>query len=91
MATQYAKSKTPGADLDALATLLEAEANISDAVVVGSIESDGLTNDGSANRMDGTVAILITGTADTDITAAIAAVGSLVKVTNALASSDAET
>lgn len=91
MATQYAVLKTVGGDLDALATLLEAEANISDAVVVGSIESDGLTNDGSANRMDGRVAILITGTADTDITAAIAAVGSLTKVTNALASSDAET
>lgn len=91
MATQYAVLKTVGGDLDALATLLEAEANITDAVVVGSIESDGLTNDGSANRMDGRVAILITGTADTDITAAIAAVGSLTKVTNALASSDAET
>ena len=83
MATQYAVLKTVGGDLDALATLLEAEANISDAVVVGSIESDGLTNDGSANRMDGRVAILITGTADTDITAAIAAVGSLLKVPNA--------
>lgn len=91
MATQYAVLSTVGGDLDALATLLEAEANITDAVVVGSIESDGLTNDGSANRMDGRVAILITGTADTDITAAIAAVGSLLKVPNALASSDAET
>lgn len=90
MATQYAVLKTVGGDLDALATLLEAEANISAATVEGHIASDGLTNPG-ATESNGTVRILITGTADTDITAAIAAVGSLTKVTNALASSDAET
>lgn len=90
MATQTAVLKTVGGDLDALATLLEAEANISAATVVPPYESDGLTNPGST-RDNGVVSILITGTADTDITSAIAAVGSLTKVTNALASSDAET
>ena len=90
MATQYAKVSTPGADIDALCTALELEANITDAVVEGHYESDGLTHAGTT-RSDGVVQILITGTTDAAITSAIAAVGSLLKVTNALASSDAET
>jgi hypothetical protein len=89
MATQTAVLSAI-ADIDALCTALESEANISDAVVVPPYESDNLTNPGST-RDNGVVSILITGTADSDITAAIAAVGSLRKVTNALASSDAET
>ena len=90
MATQYARVSTPGADIDALATLLEAEANISDATVEGGYESDGLTNPGTT-RSDGVVQILITGTTDAVIVSAIAAVGSLTKVSNALASADSET
>ncbi len=90
MATQTVVLSTPGGDVDALATLLIAEADVSAAVVVPPYESDGLTNPGST-RDNGVVSILVTGTTDATIVTAIAAVGSVTLVANALASSDAET
>lgn len=90
MATQYVKATVSTTSIDALASLLDAEANISSALVVPPYESDGLTNPGTT-KDTGTTLILVTGTTDAAIDSAIAAVAGTAKVTNALASADAET
>lgn len=92
MATQLAKVVANGADIDAIAGQLEGQINITDAVVIGHYESDGLTYPGT-ERCDGQVLIKITGTTDAAITTAagaIAASASISLMTNAEAALDAE-
>lgn len=94
MATQLAKVVVNGADIDAICDELELELNISSAAVVGHYEPETLTNPATGVRCDGNVNILITGTADSDITTAVAGITSSASIellTNAEAALDAET
>lgn len=94
MATQLAKVVTNGVDIDGICDELELEVNISAAAVIGHYEPETLTNPATGVRCDGSVLILITGTADSDITTAAAGITStadIVLLTNAEAALDAET
>ena len=89
MATGTAHIIVNGADIDTLCDDLELEAGITTAQIAGIFEEDGYTNSAAiaVNRVE----ILITGTTDAAITAAVAAVGSLQLVTHADVTEDSET
>ena len=85
MATALVEVTTPGTSIDAAATALEGETNISLAEVIGHQAEDGLTNaPASATASRNTVCIEVTGTTTTDITNAITAVGTVTLVPNTL-------
>lgn len=86
MATGRYVITTPGVDIDATATALDAELNISDAEVIGHVDEDGLTNGpAAATGSVNTVHILVTGTTTTDITNAATAVGDVTLIPGTLA------
>lgn len=85
MATAYVEVTTPGTGIDAAATALDAELNISDAEVIGHVDEDGLTNGpAAATGSVNAVQIKVTGTTTTDITNAITAVGTVTLVPGTL-------